>query len=107
MTDTTHIGFPEAARRLGVPLRVLRQAIRTGRVPAPAERTATATLTADWLASVQAAAGASPAVFSRAFAQKVPAFARYAGTSAWTGDRKRVHSYRWFRAAAERAAAGA
>jgi hypothetical protein len=35
MNDTTKLGFPEAARTLGVPLRVLRRAIFTGKIPAP------------------------------------------------------------------------
>jgi len=33
--------------------------------------------------------------------QKVPAFARYKGTSAWRKDRRRVREYARFRAAAK------
>jgi hypothetical protein len=33
--------------------------------------------------------------------QKVPAFARYVGTSAWRKDRRRVREYAQFRAAAK------
>ena len=37
---------------------------------------------------------------------KVPAFARYRGTSAWRKDRKRVRAYALFRAAQHRAGQG-
>ncbi len=36
--------------------------------------------------------------------QKVPAFARYKGTSAWRKDRRRVRAYALFRAAMNKAA---
>jgi hypothetical protein len=104
MTDTTTLGFPEAARRLGVAVRVLRRAIRAGRVPAPANLTATATLSAEWLSSVEAAVAAAPGALGRTFRQKVPAFARYKGTSAWHKYPVRVREYARFRAAAEQAA---
>jgi hypothetical protein len=97
MSDTT-IGFPEAARRLGVPLRVLRRAIRTGKIPAPPNQSATATLPADWFTSAQAAVDANPKILSRSFAQKVPPFARYEGTSAWRKYPNRVREYAQFRA---------
>lgn len=99
MTDTTTLGLPEAASRLGVSLRVLRHAIRTGKVPAPANLTATATLSAEWFGSAEAAVAASPKALSRAFQQKVPAFARYEGTSAWHKHRSQRHAYARFRAA--------
>jgi len=99
MTDTTTLGLPEAARRLGVPIRVLRRAIRAGKIPAPANLTATVTLSAEWLSSAQAAAAASPNVLSRAPRQKVAAFARYVGTSAWHKYPVRVRQYARFRAA--------
>jgi len=97
MTDT--IGFPEAARRLGVPLRVLRAAIRRGAIPAPAHNTATATLNADWLAAATAAA-AAPGVLGRPRAQTVAPFARYEGTSAWRKYRVRVREFYAFHAKA-------
>jgi hypothetical protein len=97
MSDTT-IGFPEAARRLGVPLRVLRRAIRTGKIPAPPSHAATATLPADWFTAAQAAVEASPKTLSRSFTQKVPPFARYEGTSAWRKYPNRVREYAQFRA---------
>jgi hypothetical protein len=99
MSDTT-IGFPEAARRLGVPLRVLRQAIRTGKIPAPPNQAATASLPAAWLAGAEAAVNASPKALSRSFSQKVPPFARYEGTSAWRKYTNRVREYALFRAKA-------
>jgi hypothetical protein len=99
MTDNSNFGFPEAARRLGVSLRVLRRAIRAGKIPAPGHVTATATLSEDWLSRAQAAAKASPDAFSRAFTQKVPAFARYKGTSAWRKYSNRVREYAHHRAA--------
>jgi hypothetical protein len=103
MTDTTTLGLPEAARRLGVPIRVLRRAIRAGRIPAPAHLSATASLSAEWLSSAQAAAAASPKALSRNSRQKVPAFARYKGTSAWHKYPVRVREYANFRAAANQA----
>ena len=107
MSDTTTLGFPDAARRLGVPLRVLRRAIRAGKIPAPPHLAATAILPAEWLASAQAVAKTSPGVLSRALTQKVPAFARYDGTSAWHKHRNRVRNFAHARAAAKRAAARA
>jgi hypothetical protein len=102
MSDTSNLGFPEAARRLGVPLRVLRRAIRAGKIPAPPHLTATASLPAEWFASAQAAVEASPQALGRATPQKVPAFARYEGTSAWRKYRHRVRSYAYFRARTNR-----
>jgi hypothetical protein len=100
MNDTTKLGFPEAARTLGVPLRVLRRAIFTGKIPAPPHLTATACLSPEWLSSAQAAVEASPKALSRNSAQKVPAFARYKGTSAWHKYRNRVRAHANFRAMA-------
>ncbi|MDE8348554.1 MAG: hypothetical protein POG74_03600 [Acidocella sp.] len=99
MTDTT-INFPEAASRLGVALRVLRAAIRAGKIPAPAQNTATASLSAAWLASAAAAVKASPTALNRVSRQKVPAFARYEGTSAWRKYSRRVRDYNHFQTTA-------
>jgi hypothetical protein len=98
MNDTTTFGLPEAANRLGVTVRVLRRAMRTGKIPAPPDLTATVSLSADWLAAAQAAAAASPKVLSRNSPQKVPPFARYKGTSAWHKYRVRVREYARFQA---------
>ena len=98
MSDTASLGLPEAARRLGVPIRVLRRAIRAGRIPAPPHLNATVSLSLEWLSSAQAAAAASPNALSRSARQKVPAFARYEGTSAWHKHRIRVRAYARFRA---------
>jgi hypothetical protein len=103
MTDTPHLGLPEAARHFGVPLRVLRRAIRAGKIPAPAHLTATSALPPEWLASARAAVEASPNALSRQPRQTVPAFARYEGTSAWHKHRVRVRAYARFRAAEARA----
>jgi hypothetical protein len=100
MSDTTKFGLPDAARSLGVSLRVLRRAIRAGRIPAPAHLTATVSLSAEWLSSAQAAVVASPKALSATAPQKVSAFARYKGTSAWHKYRNRVREYARFRAAA-------
>jgi hypothetical protein len=100
MNDTVTIGFPDAARSLGVSLRVLRHAIRTGKIPAPPQVAATASLSPEWLSSAQAAVEASPKALSRNFTQKVPAFARYKGTSAWHKYHNRVRAYANFRATA-------
>jgi hypothetical protein len=97
MTDTPTLGLPDAARHFGVPLRVLRRAIRAGKIPAPAKLTATSSLSAEWLASAKAAVEATPNALSRAPRQKVPAFARYEGTSAWHKHRVRVRAYARFR----------
>ena len=99
MSDPSPIGFPEAARRLGVSLRVLRQAIRAGKIPAPPHVSATAVLPAEWLARAEAAVEASPKALNRGVAQKVPAFARYEGTSAWRKYGHRVREYNRFREA--------
>ena len=99
MSDTnTRLGLPEAAARLGVSLRTLRQAIRAGAIPAPANLTATSPLSPDWLAQAQSAAVAHPALFKHHTRQKVPAFARYEGTSAWRKYSHRVREYNHFRA---------
>jgi hypothetical protein len=100
MSETSKLGFPEAARRFGVTIRVLRRAIRTGRLPAPPHLSATASLPADWFASAQAAVTASPKALSRGTTQKTPAFARYEGTSAWRKYSTRVREYARFRASA-------
>ena len=96
MTESTTLGFPEAAARLGVSIRVLRAAIRAGRVPAPAQNGATARLTAAWLASVEAAA---PGALRSVVSQKVVPFARYEGTSCWRKYRTCVRDYYAFQAA--------
>jgi hypothetical protein len=96
----TKLGFPEAARQFGVSINVLRRAIRAGKLPAPPQLNATATLPADWLANAKAAVAASPKALSRAAAQKTPAFARYEGTSAWRKYAVRVRDYYRFRATA-------
>jgi hypothetical protein len=99
MTEPTALGFPEAAARLGVSLRVLRHAIRAGKIPAPAENTAVARLSPDWLASAQKAVETNPTALTRTFAQKVPPFARYQGTSAWRKYAVRVRAHARFHAA--------
>ncbi len=100
MSEASTLGFPEAAQRLGVTIRILRRAIRTGRLPAPPHLSATASLPAEWFASVQAAVAASPKALSRSTTQKVPAFARYEGTSAWRKYPNRVREYARFCATA-------
>ncbi len=99
MSDTATIGLPEAARRLGITVRALRQAMRAGKVPAPAHLTATTPLTLEWLKSVYAAADARPDAFGQAVRQKVPAFARFEGTSAWRQYHNRAREYARFTAA--------
>ncbi len=60
MNDTSNFGFPAAAQQLGVSLRVLRHAIRTGKIAAPAQNTATARLTGAWLAEASKAVAEQP-----------------------------------------------
>jgi len=103
MTAKTTFGFPEAAARLGVSLRVLRHAIRAGKIPAPAENSAVARLSPEWLAGAQEAAEKNPAALNRAFTQKIPPFARYAGTSAWRKYAVRVRAHAHFQAAQQTA----
>ena len=93
MSNTSTLGLPEAARRLGVSLRVLRHAIRVGDIPAPANLPATVALSSEWLASAKATAEANPKALSRSFHQRVPAFARYEVTSAWHKHPNRVRAY--------------
>ncbi len=100
MSDTATMSLPEAARRLGVSVRVLRRAIRMGKVPAPAQLAATVPLTAEWLARVEAAVAASPKVFTSILPQKAPPFARYEGTSAWRKYPNRVREYARFQSEA-------
>jgi excisionase family DNA binding protein len=99
MSEAAVFGYPEAATRLGVSVGTLRRAIRAGRVPAPAQDGATATLTAAWLDEVKAAAKAQPGALSRAISLKAPPFAHYPGTSAWRKYRSRVREYYRFLAA--------
>lgn len=98
MTDHSTLGFPEAARQLGVSLRVLRHAIRAGKIAAPAQNGATARLTAAWLEQAKAAVAQNPAALNRTFAQKAAPFARYEGTSAWRKYLVRVRDYNNYRA---------
>jgi hypothetical protein len=100
MSDTAKIGFPEAAHKLGVSIRVLRRAIRDGKISAPPQVNATAALPAEWLEQAEKTAKESPSVLSRASKQKVPAFARYKGTSAWRKYAKRVREFAHFQATA-------
>jgi hypothetical protein len=99
MSDTTTIGFPEAARRLGVSLTVLRQAIRAKKIPAPAGLTATSHLSTTWLNEVLAAVKADHKMLSRGAPTHTPAFAHYDGTSAWRKFPRRVRDYNHHRAA--------
>jgi imidazolonepropionase-like amidohydrolase len=99
MSDISTFGFHEAARRLGVPLRILRRAIRAGHLPAPAQLTATAPLSDEWFDRAAAAAAEMPTALNRGNTQKVPPFARYEGTSAWRKYTNRVREYAAFRAA--------
>ncbi|MDT7952695.1 MAG: hypothetical protein RQ966_14425 [Acetobacteraceae bacterium] len=88
----TTLSFPVAARRLGVPVRVLRRAIRMGRIPVPAHVNALSQLSQEWLASAETAVAASPKALNVA-EQKVPAFARYEGTSAFRKYPNRVREF--------------
>ena len=105
MTTTSGLSLPEAARQLGVPVRALRYGIRTGKLPAPPHLTATTPLSAEWLASAQSAIEASPKLLASSVRQRVPAFARYEGTSAWRKYRNRVRDYARHQAAADQTAA--
>ncbi len=100
MTSTSTLGFAEAAKTLGVSIRTLRHAIRTGKIPAPAGVSAVSTLDAEWLAGVQQTAKADRGVFKHGGKPAVPAFARYEGTSAWRKFHRRVREFNAARAAA-------
>ncbi len=99
MSDTAPMGLPEAARHLGVTVRVLRRAIRAGAIPGPQPLTATTVLSQEWLERAHAAAEANPKALARGGRQAVPAFARYEGTSAWRKYTVRVRAFNAFRAA--------
>ena len=75
MSDTFQIGLPDAARHFGVPIRVLRRAIRAGKIPAPPHLNATSSLSAEWLNSVKA----SPNALSRSPRQQVAPFCALRG----------------------------
>ena len=98
MTTTYKLGLPDAARQVGVSLGTLRRAIRAGKIPAPADLSATAVVSPEWLATLKATAAASPKVLARPATGKVPPFARYEGTSAWTKYRGRVRAYAQYKA---------
>lgn len=98
MSDTATIGLPEAAHQLGVSIRVLRRAIRSGKLPAPPHLTATSKLPAGWVQEAKAAIEASPKALVAAFPQKVPPFARFKGTSVWRQFKRRAREYADFRA---------
>ena len=100
MSDTMTFGLPEAAQRLGVPVRVLRRAIRSGVVPTPGPVNATVLLTEEWMERATAAVEALPQGLSRTGTRKVPEFARYPGTSAWRKYSTRVREYAHFLASA-------
>ncbi len=99
MSDTAPMGLPEAARHLGVTIRVLRRAMRAGTIPSAGKLTATTVLSPEWLASAKTASEANPKSLMRGGKQKVPAFARYEGTSAWRKYTDRVRAFNAFRAA--------
>lgn len=102
MNDISKFGFPAAARQLGVSLRVLRHAIRSGKIAAPAQNNATASLSAEWLANAQKTAAAAPQALSRRLKpQKAAPFAHYEGTSAWRKYKTRVRDYNNYHAAAK------
>lgn len=93
MSDATSLSYLDAARSLGVPLRVLRRAIRDGRVPAPPAGGALAKVPHEWISHAQVAIAATPHALSRSPHQKVPPFARYEGTSCWRKYRSRGREY--------------
>jgi len=99
MTDSSHLSLHAAAHRLHVPVRILRNAIRAGKLPAPGSMGATAPVSDEWFASVETAVAATPAALRRGPSEAVPAFARYEGTSAWRKYSNRVREYNNFRAA--------
>jgi hypothetical protein len=102
MNDTSNFGFPAAAQQLGVSLRVLRHAIRTGKIAAPAQNTATASLSAAWLAEARKTAAEAP--LSRALKPRPAApFAHYEGTSCWRKYKDRVRDYNNYHAKAKAA----
>ena len=98
MSETATISLHEAARSLGASIRVVRRAIRAGKLPAPPQVGATALVPREWLARAKAAAEATPGILGNAAPQKAPPFARYEGTSAWRKYRNRVREYESYKA---------
>ena len=86
------LSLPSAASHLGVPVRVLRRAIRLGTIPAPANVNALSLLSQEWLASAKSAVEANPKAL-KVYPQKVPAFARYEGTSCFRKYPNRVREF--------------
>jgi hypothetical protein len=100
----TPLNLHDAALRLGVPVRTLRHAIRAGKLPAPPSLSASAAVPADWLANIRSTLEASHDPVRNLRRPKVPAFARFEGTSFFTKFRVRARAYRRFRAGAQNAA---
>ncbi len=98
MSDT-QFNLQSAAQRLGVPVRSLRTAIRAGKLPAPPSLAATAAVPADWFAGVRSTLETSHDAVRNLRPRKVPAFARFEGTSFYTKFRVRARAYRAFKAA--------
>lgn len=92
------LNLPAAARRLGVSVRILRRAMRVGNIEAPANMNALTSLSHDWLAKTEATIAASPKALN-VTPQKVPAFARFEGTSAYQPYPRKVRAYVAFKAA--------
>ena len=86
------LSLPAAAARLGVPVRTLRRAMRMGKIAAPANLNALSLLSQEWLATAQLAVAANPKALN-VFPQKVPAFARYEGTSCFRKYPNRVREF--------------
>ena len=86
------LSLPDVAKHLGVPVRTLRKAIRNGAVPAPDGLNALSQLSQEWLSNAQLAVVANPKAL-KVHPQKVPAFARYEGTSAFRKYRTRVREF--------------
>jgi hypothetical protein len=98
MSDTGFVGFEQAARRLGVTIGSLRRAIRQGRIAPPPVVSATARLPGAWVDQLRATIAEKPEVLRGTRRQKVAAFARYEGTSAWRSYPHRVRAYARFAA---------
>lgn len=93
------ISLPVAARHLGVSVRVLRHAMRTGAIPNVPHLNATTPLDEAWLNSVNAALTANPKALRFVSPNAAAPFARYPGTSAWRKYPNRVREYAAFQAA--------
>ena len=97
MSTVFEPGLPDAARRLGVHPRILKHAIRTGKVSAPPQ--GPGSVPDSWVAEAGPKVAAAAHALNGMSSRRVPEFARFEGTSAWQQFPRRARAYARFKAA--------